>query len=155
MAQGEIASADRVYIGTDIALDTQPPVIAVPDFVGLPQVLLARIHDRSTPVRQADFTVELVTLLGGEPSFTTPGRWIGGQLWRIEPGIIPPEAGVELCATDRAGNRSCLPLVDEDAPDTDVDTDPITPPDPDETGGCGCNGGHPTGWTWMRAFSRR
>ncbi len=118
MAQGETADTDRLYAGVDVAVDTHGPVLAI---LANGASLVARVHDRTTPVRAADLAVRL------EPS-GTPLTWMGGQLWRVD-GTVVSDTDEELCATDRAGNTACIPL------ETPVDTGalPIDTSDPPDT----------------------
>lgn len=112
MAQGEAADPDRFFRGVDAAIDTHPPVIVHAVFGA--GDLRARVHDRSTPVRSADLAVVLV----GDQDW--PLTHAGGDLWRLELPDMPAGA-LELCATDRAGNRACAALAsDTEPPDTDA-----------------------------------
>jgi MYXO-CTERM domain-containing protein len=65
--------------------------------------------------------------------------WMGGQLWRAEvPDVDAVSA--EVCATDRAGNTTCLTVFEAEPADTDSAPDP-------ESDGCGCTVGAPQlGW---------
>jgi len=145
MAQGEVSSEDRVYLGEEVAVDTWGPVIAVESVQGLPMVVHARVHDRMTPVRSSDLQVEL--RLGTADSMTpVPMEWMGGQLWRAE---VEVEAStVELCATDRAGNTSCETVFSSEDP---MDTGPSEDQDPT---GCGCASASP-GWAVWGSLIRR
>jgi hypothetical protein len=109
-SQGEVTGheAERVYLGVGIALDTAAPHVTVgPAVAGNGTVtIVARVHDRLTPVRTIDFADVSVapTDPGGE---AVPLHWAGGDLWRAR---LPIDAGTttfEVCATDRTGNRTC------------------------------------------------
>lgn len=122
MGQGEAAFADKLYLGVDVAPDTHGPVVVT--WQRDADVVRARIHDRATPVRGADLDVRWVAA-GSD----TPLRHVGGDLWFAD---VPPDDGgpIELCATDRAGNPTC---VEVRAPQ---DTDPPDGDGPDDR--CGC-----------------
>lgn len=143
MGQGEAAFADKLYLGVDVAPDTHGPVIVQWALDG--ERLRARVHDRSTPVRGADLDVRWVTS-GTDTSL----RHVGGDLWLAD---VPPDDGgpIELCATDRAGNPTC---VEVRAPS---DTDPPDPDEPDEGCGCRTQGELPAPWLLLAgvALARR
>jgi hypothetical protein len=120
MAQGESAFDDRVYRGTDIPVDTQAPVVATPQVDRQHNRLVARVHDRITPVRDSDLVVDVEA--GGK---TTRLQRAGELLWAT---ALPSAASARVCATDRQGNRACS------------DTITLAKDDDTHLGGGGCGG---------------
>jgi hypothetical protein len=100
-AQGEAEYFldERVYFATDaVAPDTAAPIVRAQ--IGDGQVL-ARIHDNRTPNMPETWKQVVATWRGGKQVMT----WYGENLFRAD---LPPSAtGVRVCATDRAGNRTC------------------------------------------------
>ncbi|MEZ4323003.1 MAG: VCBS repeat-containing protein [Myxococcota bacterium] len=131
MAQGEAASADKLFFGADIPVDTHGPVIAVESLTSFPARLHARVHDRTTPVRPADLRVE-VAIVAVDARTPVPMTWTGGQLWSADVPAVAAGEGLELCATDRAGNTTCIPVLEADSGDT------ATPPCCKGDRSCGC-----------------
>lgn len=109
-SQGEHPTAvqERIFSGRGLGPDTQPPVVALvtvaPSADG-DLLVRARVHDRKSPVQPTDFTsVEVRYGLMDAPT-ATGMSWYGEYLWRA---VVPAEAeGVEVCATDAAGNGAC------------------------------------------------
>lgn len=64
-SQGELASDNRVYIGTGIAVDSAGPIVQMVSAVHTGNELLvrARIHDNKTPVMDFDFQELMVELI--------------------------------------------------------------------------------------------
>ena len=64
-------------------------------------MVVARIHDNLTPHLAAGWKSITVTWKGGR----RPMRWYGENLYYSD---VPRGArGIEVCATDVAGNRTC------------------------------------------------
>lgn len=108
-AQGEHPTAvhERIHLGTGLAPDTAPPVVTLVRVTPQDGELLvrARIHDRKSPTLPTEW--ERVEVLYGvmDAPRTAAMTWYGEYLWRAE---LPPEAeAIQVCATDRAGNRAC------------------------------------------------
>lgn len=100
-AQGESTNLDeRVYFATDaIPVDTAPPVIRA-DVLGTS--VLARGSDNETPNMPYEWESITATWDGGEAVMT----WYGENLFTA---AIPEGAtGVQVCATDKAGNETCV-----------------------------------------------
>jgi hypothetical protein len=109
--EGEAASADHVFLGTEaLAPDTAAPVIEAVTLREVPGEgieVLARIHDRKTPVTPDDF--RSVTATVGDVE--APLGWVGDRLWRAHvdwDGAAPAVDEVRVCAVDRAGNEGCV-----------------------------------------------
>jgi hypothetical protein len=102
-AQGEhkTAAAEKVYLGKALPPDTSPPVISMVSSQG--GLVRARVHDFKTPNRPEDWTEVVVEWSGGK----TPMTWYGENLFYARLGSAP--ASFRICATDRAGNRTCSP----------------------------------------------
>ena len=106
-AQGENPAAEdeRVYLGTD----RLPPDTAAPEMnVGLNgEVVYARVTDGASMSQAEQLRAVDVRSPGGEP---IPMSWFGEFLFRAT-GPIPADAsGVEVCASDAAGNEACVRL---------------------------------------------
>lgn len=123
--------ADRVFLATQVPVDTAGPKISIFDISGDPRDLVARarVHDNKSPVMPHDFQEVVVELDGGEPT-KLPMTWYGEALWRADLGDQAlGHDTARVCATDAAGNQTCsepIPLSDPDTtgePDTDVTSD--------------------------------
>ena len=135
-AQGEVASAEKVFLGVDIAPDAAGPTIGIQRIITLDDGTIrvdARVHDRKTPVMPHDFqTVHVKWSVNSGDIQSTPMRWTGELFFRMD--MPPPLTGVmswQVCATDRAGNSACGPLtsldVAGDGPTPEPDTEPTEP----------------------------
>ncbi|MCY1011247.1 VCBS repeat-containing protein [Nannocystis pusilla] len=123
LSEGEAPqSADRVFLGVDVAEDTAAPKISLVTLVD--GDVVARIHDNKTPVMPHDFQ-SVVLVAGGTE---VPMQWYGEALWRG----TPSEAFGQLCAVDAAGNETCV-MFGEDPGETDTDGTTSTSDGPDPT----------------------
>ena len=112
MAQGEVDTPERVFLGDQIEPDTHGPWIgplSVRLAPGSPVETQLRVHDRQSPGGPHDLT-EVVLLWrheGGEET-AEPMSWFGEYLWRTtaEP-LFDGAVELRVCATDRAQNRQC------------------------------------------------
>jgi hypothetical protein len=95
-AQGEAAFLDTVHRGVAIPPDTAGP--SFPLLRRAAGLLVARVTDRTSAP-----TTDLVEVVVEGASGTRPMRWYGESLWRGEVG----DEALKVCATDRAGNRTC------------------------------------------------
>jgi hypothetical protein len=109
-SQGEHPTAvqERIFFGRGLASDTTPPVVTLARAVGFGGALLvrARVHDRKSPTLPTEWrSVEVLYEVQGERG-SEPMVWYGEYLWRA---IVPPDAtALEVCATDAAGNTTCV-----------------------------------------------
>jgi hypothetical protein len=109
-SQGEHPTAvqERVFSGRGLDVDSAPPVVTLAraerDEDG-DWLVRARVHDRKGPTLPPEWQrVEVLYHVMDAPR-SAPMSWYGEYLWRA---TLPPEAeGIELCATDAAGNTSC------------------------------------------------
>jgi hypothetical protein len=103
-AQGEVEGYEdeRVYLATELVPpDTAPPVIRAELADGQ---VLARVHDNRTPNLPHDWRSIVVRSSGSD----VPMDWYGENLFRAE---VPAAAGgLQVCATDAAGNEACAPV---------------------------------------------
>ena len=102
-AQGEVRGHEdeRVYFGTEVlAPDSAPPILRI-EVVGA--TVFARVHDNRTPNMPHDWQSVTAHWHGGE----SPMTWYGENLFRVS--LPEGAAGVEVCATDAAGNEACVP----------------------------------------------
>lgn len=155
--QGEAATPDKVYIGTGIAPDTAPPVVARVEAIteasiNSDVVIRARVHDNKSPTMPHDWTSVLLRVDGAD----TPMIWYGEYLWRGS--ILSPTPGstveYQVCAEDAAGNSVCSELQSLNVEDRELDAGILMGGDAggensnNDTGGCGCQstGQRGTGW---------
>jgi hypothetical protein len=107
----ETAVQERVFLGLGLRPDVAPPAIAAPSVERLADraVVRARVHDRKSPSMPHDWRSVLVRWTSAGKAVETPMSWYGEYLWRAQ---IPVQAGaslaIEICATDAAGNRTCV-----------------------------------------------
>jgi len=118
-AQGEDPSAteERIFLGSGLAPDTAPPVVAQVEARLRPtdgrQALRirARVHDRKSPTMPHDWQSVTVRWAqeGGEQNETKIAMtWYGEYLWFAEiPGDNVAGISYRVCAVDAAGNESC------------------------------------------------
>ncbi|CAN5250076.1 hypothetical protein BH11MYX1_BH11MYX1_14770 [soil metagenome] len=107
-SQGEVAFPEKVQLASPsavdgVAIDTQPPVIAIEKVTATSAIVRARIHDHQSPGRPSDF--KNVVLKYG--SITVPMQWYGEYLWIARRPLDGYLAHYQVCATDRAGNSAC------------------------------------------------
>ncbi|MDH3727295.1 MAG: VCBS repeat-containing protein [Myxococcales bacterium] len=151
--QGEVASADKVFLGVDIPADTAPPSITrvkalAQAFAGDTPAIRARVHDTKSPLALHDFeSVELRWSLDGGAEQTIDMSWYGEYLWRGDlPALATGELQYRVCAVDAATNQACSDAVDvtvtealDPGPDAGPDFNPDADPGADSNdGGCGC-----------------
>jgi hypothetical protein len=112
--QGEhkTATDERVFSGVGLARDTAPPsisMIGVSDTEDGRRIVRARVHDRKSPSFAFEWkrvAVEWTTAAG---KLEAPMRWYGEYLWRADwPKDIDRATPFRVCATDAAGNSSCV-----------------------------------------------
>ena len=131
-SQGELASAERVFLGNDIAADTAPPRLSglEPVAAGAGVRVRVRVHDGQTPVSAHDFREVVLEVDGADPA---PLRWYGEAYFHTRVDLAPGQP-YRACATDAAGNRACtdsLAAADEDDKSDDLGSD---------TGACNAGG---------------
>jgi hypothetical protein len=107
-AQGEVAFPEKVQLASPgaadaVAVDTQPPVIAVEAVTSTSAFVRARIHDHQSPGRPSDFKQVVLKY----DSITVPMQWYGEYLWIARRSTAVPLGHYRVCATDRAGNTGC------------------------------------------------
>ena len=112
--QGEHAEAVRehIFLGTGLEPDTAPPVVGRPELVvsDAASSVRVRIHDRKTPPAPHDWhSVEARWHVAGETRLVQMD-WYGENLWRSE--VDGQAESVEICATDAAGNATCVAVPD-------------------------------------------
>ena len=102
-----------MYLGTNIPIDTAPPVIALVEEiknseVGTTLSIRARVHNNKSPTMPHDWQSVVVRWTADSQTRELPMIWYGEFLWRAE--IETPSAETltyRICATDAAGNESC------------------------------------------------
>lgn len=113
-AQGENpkATAEKVFFGKSLAPDTAGPTVGAVRVLGAakagkPLTLVARVHDRKTPLAAHDFRRVVLVVEQGESKLELPLAWYGECLWRAT--LPAPAAGVlkaHVEAVDAAGNST-------------------------------------------------
>ncbi len=149
-SQGELASDNRVYLGTGIAKDTAPPIVQMVSAQGSSEGLLvrARIHDNKTPVMDFDFSEVYVEIRKGDASSKEPLTWYGGALWRYQ-GDPSGITALSVCATDAQMNTSCseeVAIQNDGSCDRCDGGDSEAPP---SDGGCSTTGGGRGTWAFL------
>ncbi|HEX4982394.1 MAG TPA: VCBS repeat-containing protein [Ilumatobacteraceae bacterium] len=108
-SQGEVPGYENehVYFGTDrLPLDTAPPTVRT-DLPASPTgdtVIHARVHDNGAAYGGHLWRSVEVRWDGG----SAPMRWYGEFLFSAQIPFDPGVTGVEVCATDAAGNDTCV-----------------------------------------------
>ncbi|MCB0969320.1 MAG: VCBS repeat-containing protein, partial [Ilumatobacter sp.] len=140
MAEGENLFRNRVFLASDIAVDTAKPVIQNHVFEGMWTIgetinIHARIHDNKSPNKDHDWTeVVFEYALNDDDievnAMTAPLAWYGEYLWRGDFEV--PNADkikYRICAEDAAHNRECTPVQEtmiEDPNETESATESMT-----------------------------
>ncbi|MBL8969625.1 MAG: VCBS repeat-containing protein [Myxococcales bacterium] len=146
--------ADRVFLATQVPVDTAGPKVSIVAALGDPAALVvrARVHDNKTPVMPHDFSEVVVELSGGGEPTKLPMTWYGEALWRAAlAGQRGAHDSARVCATDAAGNQTCsaaIPITDPDTTtdtNTDVTGDITTGTDPTGDPSTPTTGAVPTG----------
>jgi hypothetical protein len=109
MVQGESAFADAVYLGDEVAIDVLPPVVGPAHIDVSHGRVVARAHDRLSPVREGDVTVTATfqnSIRGGR---VVPMHLAGEQQWQVP--VENGDRSVVVCATDRGGREACGDVV--------------------------------------------
>ena len=146
--------ADRVFLATQVPVDTAGPKVSIVAALGDPAALVvrARVHDNKTPIMPHDFSEVVVELSGGGEPTKLPMTWYGEALWRAPlAGQRGAHDSARVCATDAAGNQTCsaaIPITDPDTTtdtNTDVTGDITTGTDPTGDPSTPTTGAVPTG----------
>jgi len=140
-SQGEVASPDKVFLGSGNAVDTAPPVVAMLKSV-LDQSTLevwARIHDHKSPTMPYDWqAVHLEYAIDGGSDTAVPMRWYGESLWHAQVTLPQGQNVVyRLMARDAGGNEATTESVTKDLPQPEPEPSPEPEPIPEpppETG---------------------
>lgn len=113
-AQGENpkAETERVFFGKSLAPDTAGPTVGALRVLGAakagqPLTLVARVHDRKTPLAAHDFRRVVLHVEQGGRKLELPLEWYGECLWRAT--LPSPAAGAlkaHVEAVDAAGNAA-------------------------------------------------
>ena len=108
-SQGEnpAAEAEQVYFATDaVPPDTAPPIISTDLDHEAAEITIvrARVNDNRTPNMPHDWQSVEVRWNGADP---VPMTWYGENLFSAPVQITNQDTGVQVCATDRAGNEAC------------------------------------------------
>ena len=137
-SQGEVDFPEKVQLATAaIAIDTQPPSIALEHIAYGTTRIHARIHDHQSPSRLADWKSVVLTA-GGQD---IPMHWYGEYLWVAD--VPTAVTHYQVCATDRQNNMACksddASVAADDFPTAFLDAGTHTGTQP---GGC-CDTGGP------------
>lgn len=111
--QGEVPGHEdeRVYLATEVvAADTAAPHVAS-DLAGSAASgslsVRARVHDNTSPNMPHDWRVVVLRWTSGGVAAEAPMTWYGEHLWRATVDLPADATGIEVCATDAAGNSTC------------------------------------------------
>jgi hypothetical protein len=110
----ETAVSEKVYLGIGLPADTARPAVGMVGEGEEPGEIRARVHDFKTPNRPEDWREVVVEYETSRGRSRAPMAWYGENLFRARLPERPSR--YRVCATDRAGNSSCSPLVDEAHP---------------------------------------
>jgi hypothetical protein len=112
MGQGEGTEIieERIFIGSQIKADEAAPIIShhrlMEEAPGTFTVK-ARIHDNKSPNMPQDWE-SVVLLVNDRP---IPLIWYGENLWKVTVQNKMKSNRWQICATDYAGNKSCVSLL--------------------------------------------
>jgi hypothetical protein len=112
-AQGELAVAEKVYLGKNIQADTAPPVITQVEKISTSRADLlmeirARVHDNKSPTMPHDWRSVVLRWSTDGHTHQTRMQWYGEYLWRGTIDEVPAgDFSYKVCATDTAGNEAC------------------------------------------------
>ncbi len=107
--EGEEGIEERIFMGENIQEDTAPPIIShyqITENENGTVTIKARIHDNKSPNMPQDW--KSVALIIDESSESIPMTWYGENLWVVTFVKSAKTNGLKICATDYAGNESCL-----------------------------------------------
>ncbi|WP_296699626.1 VCBS repeat-containing protein [Algoriphagus sp.] len=105
--EGEELIEERIFIGKNIMPDTANPIISHFEIQAGPEgksKLKARITDNKSPSMPQDWKSVIVRVNAEE----IPMNWYGEYLWEAILQDLKSEDIIEICATDAAGNQTCL-----------------------------------------------
>lgn len=112
-AQGELAVAEKVFLGKNIQADTAPPVITQVEKISASRADLlmeirARVHDNKSPTMPHDWRSVVLRWSTDGRTHQTRMQWYGEYLWRGTIDEVPAgDFSYKVCATDTAGNEAC------------------------------------------------
>ncbi|MFC3879123.1 FG-GAP repeat domain-containing protein [Algoriphagus namhaensis] len=105
--EGEELIEERIFVGKNIPIDSAKPIISHFDIeIGESTIIKARIHDNKSPSMPQDWKSVLVKV--NDKDF--PMNWYGEYLWSSVIEQILPSDTISICATDAAGNETCLKI---------------------------------------------
>jgi hypothetical protein len=133
-SQGEVASPDRVFLGTGIAADTAAPSVQLfePRKTDYSVTIVARIHDYKSPTMPHDWSDVLLNYrMDEEAPAVLSLNWYGEYLWRAHlPDLVGQTLHYRVVAKDAAGNKTTT-----DWQTLEVDNIPVVEQKPIHTGG--------------------
>jgi FG-GAP-like repeat len=111
MGQGEGREIieERIFIGSEIKADEAAPIIShdrLEEKGSGTFTVTARIHDNKSPNMPQDWE-SVVLLINDQP---VPLTWYGENLWKATVQNKTKNDRWEICATDYAGNKSCITI---------------------------------------------
>lgn len=110
--QGEHPKAtdERIHLGRGLPVDTAAPsVTLLPGGAALSGAVRARVHDRKSPSLPFEWRRVMVEWTTAAGPRQAPLAWYGEYLWRAPwPPDVPKETPYRVCATDAAGNATCV-----------------------------------------------
>lgn len=120
MGQGEAAFEEHFYLGQDVAVDTQKPIILQAAYLDEKRehtqsksaVLQVRVHDNKAPYIQntISVTAQIDAKNDEEAEDAHTLFWAGEWYWRldgVQEAALLSARSIHICATDAANNQSC------------------------------------------------
>lgn len=108
--EGEEIIEERIFIGTTVKADTSAPKISHSQLKEIAPgtfTLKARIHDYKSPNMPQDWQ-SVVLLVNNQE---VPLNWYGENLWKVTVRDKTKTDTWKICATDAAGNKTCMDLI--------------------------------------------
>ena len=113
MAQGEGSEGieERIFMAKDLKQDSAPPIISQFQMSENKEngsiIVKARIHDNKSPNMPQDWSSINLEFDDLNP---IPMTWYGENLWVASISNAIDASHINICATDYAGNKKCLPI---------------------------------------------
>ncbi|MEN2281871.1 VCBS repeat-containing protein [Algoriphagus sp. SE2] len=107
--EGEEMIDERIYIGKNIVVDKAKPIISHfknQESLNGTSIIKARIHDNKSPSMPQDWKSVVLLVNSAEIEM----KWYGEYLWKAEVEESKNSDSIEVCATDAAGNQSCVKI---------------------------------------------
>lgn len=107
--EGQEIIEERIFIGSEIKADVAVPIIShhrLQEVTPGTFTVMARIHDNKSPSMPQDW--ESVVLMVNDEAVAL--NWYGENLWKATVQNKSKSDRWQICATDYAGNKTCVTL---------------------------------------------